>query len=284
MAPSIGITSFDAYCRRSDLLMEHHFEMGHPPDMASVTRALETAGCVAPGEEAVELIQAAHGDEGALARMLARRITGEPLAWITGSVDFCGLDVAVDPGVYVPRWQSEPLAMLAAELLPPTGLGVDLCTGSGAIAMVMQTARPGARVVGTEIDSVAANCARRNGVVVYEGDLDDALPAELASQIDVMVGVLPYVPSDAIQYLPRDVQHFEPRMALDGGEAGLALISTIVPRSPRWIRPGGWLALEIGSDQVAEVATMLTGSGYVDLDVLADEEGDPRGIYGRLGA
>ena len=99
--------------------------------------------------------------------MVERRLTGEPLAWITGRTVFCGLDVVVEPGVYVPRWQSEPLARLAAGLLPPAGAGVDLCCGTGALAMVMQAARPGARVVATEVDPVAVRCARRNHVVVF---------------------------------------------------------------------------------------------------------------------
>jgi len=136
--------------------------------VASVTRALETAGCVAADEEAAILIHTADGG-GELAQMLARRLTGEPLAWITGRASFCGLDVAIDPGVYVPRWQSEPLALMAARLLPPTGRAVDLCTGAGAIAMVMRSARPDARVAATEIDPLAASCARQNGLVVYEG-------------------------------------------------------------------------------------------------------------------
>ena len=109
---------------------------------------------------------AAARDEEDLRQLLARRLTGEPLAWITGTATFCGLEVAVQPGVYVPRWQTEPLARLAARLLPATGVGVDLCTGAGAVAMVMQQARPAARVVATEIDPLAAACARRNGVVV----------------------------------------------------------------------------------------------------------------------
>ena len=105
--------------------------------------------------------------------------------------------------------------------------------------MVMRSARPEARVVATEIDSLAASCARRNGLVVYEGDLDQPLPAELASGVDVMTGVLPYVPDEAFHLLPRDVQRFEPRRALVGGAGGLELISTLVRRSPRWIRSGG---------------------------------------------
>ena len=89
---------------------------------------------------------------------------------------FCGIDVAVDPGVYVPRWQSETLAERAADLLPPDGTAVDLATGSGAVAVVLRSGVPGARVVATEVDPRAVACARRNGVDVREGPLDDPLP------------------------------------------------------------------------------------------------------------
>jgi release factor glutamine methyltransferase len=252
-----------------------------PLDGDAVIRILAGAGCVAAVEEAGELLAAA-ADDADLRRMVERRTTGEPLAWITGRTVFCGLDVAVDPGVYVPRWQSEPLARLAAGLLPAAGVGVDLCTGSGALAMVMQAARPGARVVGTEIDPVAVRCARRNGVVVHQGHLDAALPPELRSGVDVMAGVLPYVPDDALHLLPRDVQDFEPRAALDGGPAGLAAVAPVVGSSPSWLRPGGWLALEVGGEQFPPVMAMFETAGYGALAVLEDADGDPRAVYGQL--
>jgi release factor glutamine methyltransferase len=249
--------------------------------LATIVSTLESAGCVAAAEEAEELVVAArHG--GHLDEMVSRRVTGEPLAWITGSVVFCHLHVAVEPGTYVPRWQSERLAWRAAQLLPSDGLGVDLCTGSGAIAMVMRAGHLGARVVGTEIDPQAVRSARRQGVEVYEGSLCEPLPGELAGQVDVMTGVLPYVPSDALHLLPRDVQAFEPRWALDGGRRGLALVSEAVATSPRWLKRGGWLLLEIGADQVAETTTLFAHAGFVDLELLEDGDGDVRGLGGRL--
>lgn len=155
--------------------------MGNTFDLALVTASLEAAGCVAAHEEAEALIQAADSDD-ELERLLARRRTGEPLAWLTGRANFCGLDMAIEPGVYVPRWQSEPLALMAARLLPSTGGGVDIWYGlrSHSHDRAVCTSRgPG---VATEIDPLAASCARRNEVVVYEGNLDEALPAELASR------------------------------------------------------------------------------------------------------
>jgi release factor glutamine methyltransferase len=249
-------------------------------DRAAVAAALARAGCVAADEEAAELMAVADGP-GALGRMVDRRRTGEPLAWITGRTVFCGLDLVVDPGVYVPRWQSEPLARRAVELLPPTGVGVDLATGSGAVAAVMAAARPEARVVATELDPVAVRCARRNRVDVRHGHLDHPLPPDLAGRVDVLCAVLPYVPTGALGLLARDVLAFEPRVALDGGPDGLRAVAAVVASSARWVRPGGWLLLEVGGDQVPGVTELFGASGHDSVEVLVDGDGDPRAVAGR---
>ena len=102
----------------------------------------------------------------------------------------------------------------------------------------MAAARPRARVVATELDPTAARCARRNHVEVFEGSLDEPLPAVLERTVDVMTAVVPYVPTDALRLLPRDVQAFEPRLALDGGTDGTDLLAEVVRRAPRWLRQG----------------------------------------------
>src|SRR5450759_3972156 len=96
-------------------------------DVASLSSVLAAAGFLAAEEEAGELVARAAGDGALLDAMVARRLTGEPLAWITGSTSFCELVIRVDPGVYVPRWQSEALARCAAERLPGNGVAIDLC-------------------------------------------------------------------------------------------------------------------------------------------------------------
>jgi release factor glutamine methyltransferase len=247
-----------------------------------VTKALAAAGCIAAAEEAGELIEAADGDPGVLADLVSRRTNGEPLPWITGSVTFCGLKLAVEPGVYVPRWQTEPMARRAAALLPAAGVAVDLCTGAGAIAAVLAAAAPAARVVATELDDVAVACARRNGVEVFAGYLDDPLPPELEHRVDVLTAVVPYVPTDSLRLLPRDVQAFEPRLALDGGTEGTDLLAEVVRRSPRWLRPGGWLLLELGGEQAGPMGQLLHERGFQAPDVMVDEEGDPRAICARI--
>ena len=251
-------------------------------DRPAVTEALAAAGCIAPAEEAAELIAAAGDEAGVLEELLARRCTGEPIAWLTGSTRFCGIDLHVEPGAYVPRWQTEPLARRAAALLPAGGIAVDLCTGVGPIAATMRAAVPTARVLGTELDGDAARCARRNGIEVLEGDLDDPLPAELEGCVDVVAAVVPYVPSDQLGLLPRDVRAFEPRLALDGGAGGTEILEKAVRRGPRWLRPGGWLLLELGGEQAAPIGELLREAGFDPPEVLLDEEGDPRGICAPL--
>ena len=246
--------------------------------MTAVARRLSAAGCVAAQEEAEELAAVAAGDGEVLAALVERRTAGEPLAWITGTSVFCGCPVAVTASVYVPRWQSEPLAERAAELLPPEGRAIDLGTGSGAIAVVLGHRRPGADVLGTENDPVAARCARRNGVAVADGDLFEGVPVSWKGTVDVIVAVLPYVPTDEIAFLPRDVRDYEPVAALDGGDDGLGVLRRAVDEGREWLRDGGHILLEIGGEQSEAVIALLESARFARARVIIDPEGDPRGI------
>lgn len=242
--------------------------------------ALRSAGCIAAEEEAAELAAAA-SDQHQLRELLKRRCTGEPLAWLLGRVDFCGERVIVTPGVYVPRWQTEKLAREAAARLPAEGVAVDLCTGSGAVAVVMRRLRPKARVLGTEVDPSAAACARANGVEVFEGDLDAGLPAGIRGLVDVVTAVVPYVPTSELAFLPRDVTTYEPVAALDGGRDGLRVLVPSVTAASRLLRPGGSLLLEVGGDQARQLAPVLRQHGFSTIRVSLDEEGDLRAVYCR---
>lgn len=243
-----------------------------------VIRALGAAGCVAPAEEAEELVRAASEGVGDLDALVARRERGEPLAWITGSIDFCGIRVRVDRGVYVPRSHTEALARRASSLLPPDGIAVDLCTGSGAVAAVMRSARPDATVLATDRDQVAIACARSNAVTALLGDLDEPLPPSVEGRIDVMTAVVPYVPTEELHLLPRDVLAFEPRHALDGGPGGTALLERVAELSARWLRPGGRLLLELGGDQARALAPTMAVAGLSTFRVHRDADGQDRAI------
>jgi release factor glutamine methyltransferase len=244
---------------------------------------LSAAGFIAPEEEADELFACAAGDVERLDSLVRRRLTGEPLAWITGRVSFCGVEIRVDPGVYVPRWQSEVLARRAVERLPATGAAIDLCTGSGAIARILTRDRPGARVVASDVDGRAVACAAANGVEVYRGDLFAPLPSTLEERVDVIVGVVPYVPTPALHLLQRDTFAFESPLAYDGGPDGTEILRRVLRDSPRFLRRGGGLLLELGGDQAHALSDDLARFGYVDVNVLRDDERDVRGIEATFG-
>jgi release factor glutamine methyltransferase len=247
-------------------------------ERAALVARLEAGGFVAADEEADELLACAGGDAARLEALLTRRLTGEPLAWITGSVKFCGTTVQIDHGVYVPRWQSEQLALRAAERLPDSGTAVDLCTGSGAIAAVVRDRRPDARVVATEVNEHAVACARANGVEVHAGDLFDPLPQELEGQVDIIVGVAPYVPTPELGLLQRDTFTFETVLSYDGGADGTTFLRRVIAGAPRFLRTGGTLLLELGTGQPERLNDDLTRHGFADIAVLLDEDGDIRGI------
>ncbi len=201
-------------------------------------------GFVAPDEEAAELIAAAAGDPDTLDALVERRLTGEPLAWITGSVEFCGEIVLIHEGVYVPRWHTELVAERAAERLPADGAAIDLCTGSGAIAKVLMTRRPHARVSASDLDERSVACARANGVDARHGDLFAPLDP---APVDVVVAVVPYVPTRALPLLQRDTFTFESALAYDGGEDGLDILERVLREAPRRLKPRGTLILEVGA-------------------------------------
>ena len=242
---------------------------------AAITDRLRAAGCVAADEEASELVAAAP-DEATLEAWIARRERGEPLAWITGTTTFCGDSLHVDPGVYVPRVQSEELARRSAAILAAGGShAADLCSGAGAVAVHLMAEAPAATVIGVDLDPRAAACARRNGVRAIVGDLDAPLRSHV---FDVVTAVAPYVPTGELRLLPADVRRYEPRIALDGGEDGLDVVRRVVAAGARLLRGGGWLLLEIGGDQDRALTSTLDANGFASADAWFDEDGDLRGI------
>jgi release factor glutamine methyltransferase len=219
-----------------------------------------------------------------LLRALAdRRLAGEPLAWITGRADFGNQAVLVDPGVYVPRWQSVELVTRAAARLPFDGNAVDLCTGTGAVAVALGAARPAARIVATDNDNRAVACARANGVEAYEGDLFAAVPDSFRGATDVVVAVVPYVPSTQFHLLPRDTLRFEDASHYDGGPDGAGVLRRVLTDAPGFLRPGGAVVLELGGDQADLLRPTLAHLGYTAVRIWSDEDGDPRGLEATYG-
>jgi len=244
------------------------------PDLAAVADRLIAAGCVAATEEAAALLTAAP-DEPTLESWLCRREQGEPLAWITSTVMFCGQWLYVAPGLYVPRFQSEDLARSAAAVLIDNGRAVDLCTGVGAVAAYLVTQVPTATVIGVDIDAQAVACARRNGITAMVADLSQPLRG---NSFDLVTAVAPYVPSGELRLLPGDVQRYEPRCALDGGPDGLDVVRRVIAAGKRLLRPGGWLVIEVGGTQDEVLIPILTAAGFDLIRPWWDDDGDLRRI------
>ena len=258
----------------------------HRPDAAEhakLTAQLSAAGFLSPDEEAGLLIAAAGGDAALLERMVARRLSGEPLAWITGGVRFCDVEIRVQPGVYMPRPWTEALAVVAAQRLRPRGLAIDCCTGCGAIARVLSLRHPRARIVATDIDARAVACARVNGVEALHSDLFDAVPDAFRGATDVVVAVVPYVPTSELHHLQRDTLTFESTLAYDGGHEGTDVLLRVVSETTRFLRGGGTLLLEVGGAQDTLLAGPLAAAGFRHVSRIVDEDGDLRGLDARYG-
>ena len=217
--------------------------------------------------------------------LILRRGQREPLQHLTGHAGFRRIELAVGPGVFVPRPETEVLVEHALLGLPDGGRAVDLGTGSGAIALSIAHERPDAEVVGVERSPEAFAWASRNrdriaaNAPIVLGDLADALP-EWDGTVDVVVSNPPYVPDGMI---PRDpeVERFDPALALYGGPDGLDPMRAVLVTALRLLRPGGLLAVEHGELQGAEVRALL-GDAWQDAATHPDLTGRDRVTTARL--
>ena len=231
------------------------------PDPGIVGR-LRAAGCVFAEDEARLLAEAA-GSTDELERMVADRAAGLPLEVLVGWASFCGLRVAVAPGVFVPRRRTEFLARSAAARARPSSLVLDLCCGSGAVGAAVASLVPGVEVYAAELDPAAVACARRNLPPdrVFKGDLYDALPDALRGRIDVLVCNAPYVPTDAIALMPPEARVHEPAAALDGGDDGLDVQARVAAGAPAWLSPSGVLLIETSGRQANGTVALMASAG-----------------------
>jgi len=232
------------------------------PDAAVVLR-LRAAGCVFAEDEARLLAEAA-GSPAELETLVERRVAGLPLEHIVGWAEFCGLRIAVAPGVFVPRSRTEFLVQQAIALAARDAVVVDLCCGSGALGTALAAAVPGVDLHAADVDPDAVACARRNlaGLgQVYEGDLYDPLPVTLRGRVDVLLANVPYVPSDSIALMPPEAREHEPRVALDGGPDGLDVARRVVSGAPDWLAPGGSLLFETSEAQVPHAVAIVAAAG-----------------------
>jgi release factor glutamine methyltransferase len=252
---------------------------------------------------------------------IERRAAGEPLQYVTGEMPFRHLVLKVRPGVFIPRPETEVLVDVGLAALP-AGVGaedlrsrssecpspeamntpaecslrspaptpadvpvvVDLCTGSGAVAVSVAFECGGVRVVATDLNPLAVETAARNAeaagvtdrVDVFEGDLFAPVPGELRGRVDVVLANPPYIPSADLPTLPVEVLGFEPHLALDGGADGLETARRIVAEAPAWLVGEGTLAMELDETRVAAMADEMTSAGWRDVRVVKDLTGRDR--------
>lgn len=220
--------------------------------------------------------------------LIRRRRTHEPVAYILGRREFYGHSFKVDRRVLVPRPDSETLVEAALERTKARsmyGRAVDLCTGSGCIAISFSKARPTWRVTATDVSrdaaALAAENAQRLGAVFGFGVVTGDLFAPLGDRrFELVMSNPPYIPSAEIATLDADVRDFEPRLALDGGDDGLSLLSRIVTEAPSRLEPGGVIALEVAYDQAERVEALLVAAGFESTQRHRDYGGHERVVTG----
>lgn len=227
-----------------------------------------------------------------LERWVARRDAGEPVAYILGERGFWTFDVEVRPGTLIPRPDTETLVRSALARIGAEDRVLDVCTGSGAVALAIAAERPQATVLATDIDPGCIDLCRRNarrlGLAVQAHVADCFAPvcadASEAAEgpFDAIVGNPPYIDA-ADPHLSQGDLRFEPRRALVGGAGGgLGILARLIREAPGHLRPGGWLCLEHGADQAAAVGGLFAAAGFADVQCHRDAGGRERASVGRL--
>lgn len=276
-------------------------------DRRALLRAAESrlaaSGVASPAYDAAELLAFVLGttrgglvlrdrvdaaQERTFAELVARRADREPLQHLTGSAAFRHVELAVGPGVFVPRPETELLAGWAIDRARECEdpVVVDLCTGSGAIARAVADEVPTARVYAVELDPGALRWATRNladtGVELRQGDLAAAFP-ELDARVDVVVSNPPYIPLEAWESVAPEARDHDPHLALFSGEDGLDAIRAVATTAARLLRPGGWVGVEHADVQSHSApAVFASAGGFTQVRDHLDLAGRPRYTTARL--
>ena len=266
------------------------------PQAALIAR-LRAAGCVFAEDEA-RLLQSSAADPASLETMVQRRIAGEPLEYVLGWAEFCGLRIAVDAAVFVPRQRTEFLVRQAAELLRAAGDGpgaagrppvaLDMCCGSGAIGVALAAIVGDIDLYSADVDPAAVRCARGNvaavGGRVFLGDLFEPLPTALRGRVEILTANTPYVPTGAIGMMPPEARLHERLVALDGGPDGLAVVRRVAAQARDWLAPGGHLLVEANERQAPEAAECFARNGLTPHIASSEEFGTTLVVGSVVGA
>lgn len=222
----------------------------------------------------------------------ARRLRGEPVAYITGTWEFYGLPMTVTPDVLIPRMDTEVLVDAAKALLLGHKMDariLDLCCGSGCISCALGHELPATKLVAVDISASALEVCRKNvaqnrlnsRVICMQADATASPPLGLG-QFDMIVSNPPYIPSEEILRLDSSVRDYEPVWALDGGADGLRFYKAIIKYWKSLLRPGGFLLFEVGEGQAEAVREMLGSAGFDRTDLRKDTIGVDRVVIGQI--
>lgn len=218
------------------------------------------------------LVDGEHAE--AFEALLARRRAGEPLQYLEEQIPFGPIEVSVNPSVLIPRPETEQLFELATHRVADPMVIVDLCTGSGNLALALKHTFPDAVVYATDVSADAATVAEQNArdagldVTILEGDLFGPLPDHLQGRVDLIVANPPYLAEDELAGLPTDVRDHEPTVALVAGPNGDEVLAAIAVEAPLWLAPGGTIVCEISEfhgEEIADLFWALGGSIEKDL-------------------
>lgn len=229
-----------------------------------------------------------------LEALIEQRLSGIPLAHQSGRQRFMGLEMLAGKEALIPRHETELLGRAAVELLQSLQADarplrvIDVCTGSGNLALAMAHHAPHTRVFAADLSEDAVALARRNAahlglsaqVEFRAGDLLEPFdkPAFHAS-VDLLVCNPPYISSGKVDTLPDEIGCFEPRLAFDGGPLGVRILQRLIREAPLFLKPGGWLAFEVGLGQGPAVLKRLTAGGsFADQRTVSDSRGEIRAI------
>ena len=232
------------------------------------------------------------GIEAKVTDYLARRLRGEPVAYITGAWEFYGLPMTVTPDVLIPRMDTEVLVDAAKEILVGRKMDariLDLCCGSGCIACALGHELPASKLVAVDISASALEVCRKNlaanrlssRCITLQADATTAPPLSIGT-FDLIVSNPPYIASDEIIELESSVRDYEPIWALDGGRDGLRFYKGILKYWKSLLRPGGFILFEVGEDQAAAVKDMVLAAGFAAADTRKDTQGIERVVIGQM--
>lgn len=219
--------------------------------------------------------------------LIGRREQREPLQLLLGTVGFRYLELEVRRGVFIPRPETEVLAGEAVRLVPAGGVVVEPCTGTGAIACAVALESRAATVVATDTSAAAVDLARANArrtgarIAIEHGDLLEPVDPALRGFIDVLVCNPPYLSPDDLRGRDPEVVEWDPVEALVSGPSGHEITDRLIAAAPQWLRPGGWLLMEIDSARAGDVAARAAASGLGQVEVVRDLTGADRIVVAR---